>query len=157
MNKSIQPAPVRRSVDVKVSQKRAFEVFTGSISAWWPRTHHIGGAELKSITIEPREGGRWFETGEDGVETEWGRVLVWDPYGRLVLAWQVSAAFKYDPDLETEVELNFTSVGERETRVDLEHRNLERFGDKAELVSSQVGGPNGWTKVLDDYAGATPD
>jgi hypothetical protein len=155
MNRTIQPAPVRRSVDVKVSQKRAFEVFTGSIAAWWPRSHHIGGAELKSITIEPREGGRWYETGEDGVETEWGKVLVWDPYGRLVLAWQITAEFKYDPSLTTEVELLFTPVAERETRVDLEHRNLERFGDKAEQVRSQVGAPNGWTKVLDEYAGHT--
>ena len=155
MNRTIQPAPVRRSIDVKVSQKRAFEVFTGSIAAWWPRSHHIGSAELKSITIESREGGRWYETGEDGVETEWGKVLVWDPYGHLVLAWQITAEFKYDPSLTTEVELNFTPTGERETRVELEHRNLERFGDKAEQVRSQVGAPNGWTKVLEDYAGHT--
>ena len=155
MNRTIQPAPVRRSVDVKVSQKRAFEVFTGSIAAWWPRSHHIGATELKSITIEPREGGRWYETGEDGVECDWGKVLVWDPYGRLVLAWQIDAAFKYDPGLTTEVELLFTPIGERETRVDLEHRNLERFGDKAEQVASQVGAPNGWTKVLGEYADHT--
>ncbi len=155
MNGMIQPAPVRRSVEVKVSQKRAFEVFTGSIAAWWPRSHHIGATEMKSITIEPREGGRWFETGEDGVECEWGRVLVWDPYGRLVLAWQIDAAFKYDPTLTTEVELSFTPVGELQTRVDLEHRNLERFGDKAVQVATQVGAPGGWTRVLDNYAGAT--
>lgn len=155
MNRTIQPAPVRRSVDVKVSQKRAFEVFTGSIGAWWPKSHHIGPTEPKSVTIEPREGGRWFETGPDGVETEWGRVLVWDPYGRLVLGWQVSAEFKFDPALITEVELVFTPVGERETRVDLEHRNLERFGDKAEQVASQVGAPNGWGKILEQYAEAT--
>ncbi len=155
MNQLIMPAPVRRSIDVKVSQKRAFEVFTGSIAAWWPRSHHIGASDITSVTIEPREGGRWFETGEDGVETEWGRVLVWDPYGRLVLAWQVSAEFKFDPSLETEVELSFTAVGERETRVDLEHRNLERFGDKAGQVASQVGAPNGWTKVLGEYADHT--
>ncbi len=155
MNGMIQPAPVRRTVEVKVSQKRAFEVFTGSIGAWWPRSHHIGATEMKSITIEPREGGRWFETGEDGIECEWGKVLVWDPYGRLVLAWQIDAAFKYDPSLTTEVELSFTSIGERETRVDLEHRNLERFGDKAGQVASQVGAPGGWTKVLDNYADAT--
>ena len=146
---------MRRSVEVKVSQKRAFEVFTGSIAAWWPRSHHIGATEMKSITIEPREGGRWFETGEDGVECEWGRVLVWDPYGRLVLAWQIDAAFKYDPTLTTEVELSFTPVGELLTRVDLEHRNLERFGDKAGQVATQVGAPGGWTRVLDNYAGAT--
>src|SRR6185312_6915382 len=61
MNQLIMPAPVRRSIDVKVSQKRAFEVFTGSIAAWWPRSHHIGASDIKSVTIEPREGGRWFE------------------------------------------------------------------------------------------------
>lgn len=155
MNQVIQPAPVRRSVDVRVSQKRAFEVFTGSIAAWWPRSHHIGGSELKSITIEPREGGRWYETGEDGAECDWGKVLVWDPYGRLVLAWQISAEFKYDPSLTTEVELTFTPVGERQTRVELEHRNLERFGDKAGQVAGQVGAPGGWTKVLAEYAGHT--
>ena len=155
MNRVIQPAPVRRSVDVKVSQKRAFEVFTGSIGIWWPRSHHIGATEIKTITIEPREGGRWYETGQDGAECEWGKVLVWDPYGRLVLAWQITAEFKPDPNLLTEVELLFTSVGERETRVDLEHRNLDRFGDKAEQVASQVGAPGGWTKVLEDYAGHT--
>ena len=155
MNGLIQPAPVRRSIGVKVSQKRAFEVFTGSIGAWWPRSHHIGSTPLKTITIEPREGGRWYETGEDGVECDWGKVLVWDPYGRLVLAWQIDAAFKYDPRLTTEVELSFTPVGERETRVDLEHRNLERFGDKADQVASQVGAPGGWAKVLEDFAGAT--
>ena len=153
MNGLIQPAPVRRSIDVKVSQKRAFEVFTGSIAAWWPRGHHIGETEMQSVTIEPREGGRWYETGQDGVECDWGHVLVWDPYGRLVLAWQVSAAFKYDPSLLTEVELNFTPIGERETRVELEHRNLERFGDKAEQFSNQISAPGGWTKVLEDYAG----
>ena len=155
MNPTIQPAPVRRSVEVKVSQKRAFEVFTGSIAAWWPRSHHIGPAEIKSITIEPREGGRWYETGMDGVESEWGKVLVWDPHGRLVLAWQITADFKPDPNLITEVELLFTPIGERETRVDLEHRNLERFGDKAEQMSTQVGSPGGWSKILADYAGAT--
>ncbi|HEX4098101.1 MAG TPA: SRPBCC family protein [Caulobacteraceae bacterium] len=151
----IMPAPVRRSIDVKVSQKRAFEVFTGSIGAWWPRGHHIGETEMQSVTIEPREGGRWYETGQDGVECDWGRVLVWDPHGRLVLAWQVSAAFKYDPTILTEVELNFTPIGERETRVELEHRNLERFGDKAEQFASQISSPGGWTKVLEDYAGHT--
>jgi hypothetical protein len=156
MNRTIHPAPVRRSIDVKVSQKRAFEVFTGSIAAWWPKSsHHIGASEAKSVTIEPHEGGRWYETGEDGVDCEWGKVLVWDPYGRLVLAWQVDAAFRSDPSLSTEVEILFTPVGERETRVDLEHRNLERFGDKADQVASQVGAPNGWTKILADYAGHT--
>ncbi len=156
MTKTIQPAPVRRSVDVKVSQKRAFEVFTSSISAWWPKgSHHIGASPAKSVTIEPREGGRWYETGEDGVETEWGKVLVWDPYGRLVLAWQIDASFKPDPTLITEVELHFTPTGERETRVELEHRNLERFGEKADQMTSQVSGPGGWSKILADYAGHT--
>lgn len=154
MNRTIHPAPVRRSVTVKVSQARAFEVFTGGIGAWWPRTHHTGPGELKSITLEPRDGGRWFETSVDGTETDWGKVLVWAPPERLVLGWQISADFKYDPDLITEVELRFIPEGERQTRVELEHRNLERFGDRAEEVRGRIDAPTGWVAVLEAFARA---
>lgn len=152
MNRTIHPAPVRRSVTVNVSQARAFEVFASGINNWWPHSHHTGASELKSITLEPRDGGRWFETGVDGTESEWGKVLVWAPPGRLVLGWQLSADFKYDPDLITEVELRFIPEGERQTRVELEHRNLERFGDKAEGVRERIDAPRGWMAVLEAFA-----
>ncbi len=154
MNKTISPAPVRRSVTVKASQARAFEVFTTSIGSWWPKSHHTGPSEPETVVIEPVESGRWYERGVDGVETQVGHVLVWDPPSRLVLAWQLSAEWRFDPDLITEVEVRFIAEGDGSTRVELEHRNLERFGDKAEAVSQSIGAPNGWGAILALYAQA---
>lgn len=154
MNRTIQPAPVRRSVVVQASPDRAFEVFTARLGEWWPKSHHIGKSEPQTSIIEPRAGGRWFERGVDGVECDIGRVLVWEPPNRLVLAWQLSADFKYVPDFMTEVELRFTSEGARATRVDLEHRHLERYGELAEKVREQVGAPAGWSAILEEFARA---
>jgi len=154
MNRTIQPAPVRKSVVVQAPPARAFEVFTARIGDWWPRSHHIGQSEPQTFIIEPRAGGRWFERGVDGAECDIGHVLAWEPPHRLVLAWQLSADFKFVPDLVTEVELRFTSEGERATRVDLEHRNLERYGALADQVREAVGSSGGWSAVLERYAGA---
>ena len=68
---TITPAPVRKSIRVKASPEKAFEVFTAGMSRWWPGSHSINQSPLKSVTIEPRVGGRWFERGEDGSECEW--------------------------------------------------------------------------------------
>ena len=152
MTKTIKPAPVRREVTVKASQARAFEVFTANIGRWWPRSHHIGAVDFETVIIEPREGGRWFERGVDGVECDVGKVLVWDPPGRLVLGWQLTPEWRFDPDLITEVEVRFIAEGPAATRVELEHRDLERFGDRAEAVRSQIDAPNGWGGVLEQYA-----
>ena len=152
MTKTIQPAPVRRSVTVRASQARAFEVFTARIGAWWPKSHHIGASEPETSIIETRAGGRWFERGVDGVECDIGRVLAWEPPARLLLAWQLTAEWRFDPDLVTEVEVLFTPEGETLTRVDLEHRHLERFGDKAETVRQSIDGPGGWRAILELYA-----
>ncbi len=152
MNRTITPAPVRRAVTVRASQARAFEVFTASIGHWWPKTHHTGPSEPEAIIIEPRVGGRWFERGVDGVETEIGRVLTWDPPSRLVLAWQLTADWRYDPDLVTEVEVRFVAEGADVTLVELEHRNLERFGERAEAVRQSIDAPNGWSAILALYA-----
>ena len=152
MTRTIQPAPVRRSVTVRASQAKAFDVFTARMGAWWPKSHHIGASELEASIIEPRLGGRWFERGVDGVECDIGRVLAWEPPERVVLAWQLTPEWKYDPDLTTEVEVRFIEGGEGMTRVELEHRNLERFGDRAEAVRQQIDAPNGWRAILDLYA-----
>jgi uncharacterized protein YndB with AHSA1/START domain len=151
---TIQPAPVRKSVTVKADAARAFEVFTGGIGRWWPRSHCIASSPQKDVVLEPKVGGRWFEIGEDGSQCNWGKVLAWEPPARLLLAWQVGADWKYDPNLVTEVEVTFTPVEGGATRVDLEHRNLERFGDKIEPVRSQIDSPNGWTGILKLYAEA---
>jgi uncharacterized protein YndB with AHSA1/START domain len=149
---TIRPAPVRKSVTVKADAARAFEVFTGRIGRWWPRSHRIGSSPQKDVVLEPRPGGRWYEIGEDGSQCNWGKVLAWEPPARVLLAWQIGADWKYDADLITEVEVTFTPLAAGETRVDLEHRNLERFGEKVEDVRSRIDSPNGWTGILKIYA-----
>ncbi|HEY4031791.1 MAG TPA: SRPBCC family protein [Caulobacteraceae bacterium] len=147
----IGPAPVRRSIFVKASPERAFEVFTAGFDRWWPRSHAVGASPLKQALIEPRAGGRWYEVGEDGSQTQWGEVMVWEPPTRLVLVWSVDADWRYDPGLHTEVEVRFTPEGGG-VRVDLEHRNLEAYGERAEQVKAKIGNPNGWGGLLRMFA-----
>jgi uncharacterized protein YndB with AHSA1/START domain len=101
--------------------------------------------------IEPKAGGRWYEIDVDGSECELGKVAVWEPPSRLVLIWQLTPEFAYDPDLITEVEVLFTPEGNG-TRVDLEHRDLERMGDGAEAMREAVSGPGGWPAILQLFA-----
>jgi hypothetical protein len=84
----------------------------------------------------------------------WGRVLAWDPPGRLLLAWQIDADWRYDPDLESEVEVLFRELGPKRTRVELEHRKLEAFGDKAEVMRELFETPKAWESVLAAYVSA---
>lgn len=154
MNRTITPAPVRREVTVKAPPARAFEVFTASIGSWWPKSHHIGPGEPETVVIEPKEGGRWFERQTDGSECEIGRVMVWDPPARLLLAWQLTPQWTYDANLVTEVELRFVPLADGSTRVELEHRNLERFGDGAEAMRQNINSSGGWPLILQLYAEA---
>jgi uncharacterized protein YndB with AHSA1/START domain len=154
MNQTVMPAPVRKSVRVNAPPARAFEVFTAGIGRWWPKSHHIGASELDAPVIEPKAGGRWYERGVDGVECDIGKVLVWEPPARLVLIWQLTADWKYDRDLVTEVEVRFIPDGAGATRVELEHRNLERYGDRAEFLRSQIDSEGGWTGLLELFAAA---
>jgi uncharacterized protein YndB with AHSA1/START domain len=149
---SIQPAPVRKTLIVKADATRSFATFTRGIGKWWPRSHSIGSSPQADVVLESRAGGRWYERGQDGAECEWGKVITWDPPSRLVLAWQIDANWKYDPTLITEVEITFTPLSANETRIELEHRHLERFGDAAEQVRAAVDSPRGWTGVLESYA-----
>jgi hypothetical protein len=142
-------APIVKTVDLKCAPARAFALFTGRMAAWWPASHHIGGAPFEEIVIEPAAGGRWFERSEDGAETPWGKVLAWAPPGRVLLAWQLRADWTYDPDFETEVEITFEPQGQG-TRVRLEHRNLERYGADAEAIAASLGG--GWPTIVEGFA-----
>ena len=152
-SRTIRPAPVRKQLTVEATPARAFEVFTAGFARWWPATHHIGAAAYKTSVMEPRVGGRWYEIGEDGSECDWGDVLVWDPPGRLVLAWRIGADWKYDANLLTEVEVRFTAEGAA-TRVDFEHRLLENMGEAAETVRASIDSEGGWTGILKLYAEA---
>ena len=151
----IRPAPVQRSVVVKADAARAFNAFTASIGRWWPRSHSIGGSPMQDVVLEGRAGGRCYERGQDGSECEWGKVLLWDPPARLIIAWQVDANWKYDPTLITEVEVTFTALEGGGTRVDLEHRNLERYGEHAARVRDAVGSDGGWLGLLKLFAAYT--
>jgi hypothetical protein len=155
-NKTIRPALVHRAIEVNASQAKAFDVFTRKTSAWWPKRHHIGKAPLAEAIIEPRVDGRWYERGEDGTECQWGRVLAWNPPHGLILAWQLNAAFQFDAGFVTEVEVKFVPLADGRTRVELEHRNLERFGDAAEKVRGQIGADTGWRSILESF-GAVAD
>ena len=151
MNLHIQPAPVRKSIVVSAPPERAFEVFTSGIGRWWPKTHKIGKSDLDRPVIEPCAGGRWYELDVDGSECEIGKVAAWDPPSRLLLIWQLTPEFTFDPDLITEVEVTFTPEGEG-TRVDLEHRHIERMGEKADALRESVSGPGGWPALLQLFA-----
>lgn len=157
-NATIRPAPIRKSLVVQTSIERAFEAFAARIGSWWPSFASIGSSPQADVIIEPRAGGRWFERGADGSECEWGKVLTWEPPSRLVLAWQIDGNFRYNPALITEVEVLFTALAERQTRVDFEHRYLERLGEQAVPARDRM--DSGWISILDAYgqlAGDTTD
>lgn len=153
MSTMIRPAPVRKSIFVAASPDHAFDVFANGIGRWWPKSHHISKADLDRVVLEPVPGGRWYEVAVDGSQCEVGKVLDWNPPARLLLAWQLKHDFSYDPDLVTEVEVTFSPEGEG-TRVNLEHRNLERLGDHAETLRESIDSPNGWGLLLQLYSEA---
>lgn len=147
--------PVRHSFVVATDVDHAFGVFTADFGKWWPLvSHHIAKVEAATAIIEPHAGGRWYERGTDGSECNWGRVLVWDPPHRLVLAWQINATWEFDPAFSTEVELRFTPVGTQQTRVEFEHRQLEKFGAVAAQFRESIGSPGGWPGILAKFAEA---
>jgi len=87
---TITIAPVRKSIRVKASQAHAFEVFTSGLARWWPSTHSIGTAPLKTVVMETRLGGRWYQLGDDGSEATVGKIMVWEPPHRFVVSWDIN-------------------------------------------------------------------
>jgi hypothetical protein len=137
---------VCKSVTVEASADKAFRVFTEGIGGWWFPGHHIGESELKDVVLEPRVGGRWYEIGIDDSECQWGHVLQWDP--------PHDATWHFDPTLVTTVEIRFTADGPDRTIVELEHRDLERFGDAVDTMREGFDSPGGWQGLLDRFAAA---
>jgi len=147
----ITPAPVKKTITVKAGQQRAFEVFTAKFGAWWPKSHHIGKPEMQDVIVEPRQGGRWYEKGVDGSECDWGKVLAWEPPGRVVLSWHLNSKFELDESVESSVEVQFIAEGASVTRVELVHRITAA---DAEGIAAAVSSPNGWSGLLAAYAEA---
>lgn len=143
---------VRKSVVVDVDREHAFRVFTDGFDSWWFPSHSIGEADLAEAVIEPRTGGRWYERGVDGSECDWGYVIAWDPPGRVVLAWQINGQWKFDPDLVTEVDVTFTEESPSCTRVELEHRHLDRMGEAGSQMRATFESDGGWPGLLAAFA-----
>jgi uncharacterized protein YndB with AHSA1/START domain len=152
-NIDADPNSVRKVVSVKAPPPVAWRVFTEEMGSWWPLlTHKIGAAKAVDAVIEPRVGGRWYERGDDGSTCDWGRVLAWEPPTRLVLAWQISADWKHTPSLQTEVEVRFIAEGNDATTVELEHRHLDRYGERRDQMRSTFDSEMGWNALLGAFA-----
>jgi uncharacterized protein YndB with AHSA1/START domain len=143
---------VHHTIVVEAPRQHAFEVFTRGIGTWWFRDHSIGKESMREAVMEPRAGGRVFERGIHGAECDWGRVLVWEPPSRLVVAWQIGGDWQFDPELAhaSEYEVRFIEEGPARTRVEFEHRHFERHGEAGLGIRDNV--EKGWPKLLAAYA-----
>jgi uncharacterized protein YndB with AHSA1/START domain len=144
---------VRESIVVDAPVDHAFRVFTEDIGSWWPPDHHLLEGELAEMVFEPRAGGHIYDRAVDGSDCRWARVLVYEPPERVVFSWDISLSWQLetDPARASEIEIRFIPEGNR-TRVNLEHRHLERHGDGWERMRDAVGSPDGWRKGLVAFA-----
>ncbi len=149
----IQATAVTTSIVVDVPVEKAFAVFT-EMAGWWPPEHHIIEAPLAEMVIEPRVGGRIYDLGTDGSECQWARVLAYDPPSLFVFSWDISPQWRIetDPAKASEVEVRFIAEEPNRTRVELNHRHLDRHGDGWENVRDGVGSPDGWNSGLHRFA-----
>jgi len=147
-------ASVRAQVVVEVPLERAFSVFTEDFDSIKPREHNMLAVEIAETVFEPREGGRIYDRGVDGTECQWARVLAYEPPDRFVFSWDISPQWQIEPDHEktSEVEVRFISEGPERTRVELEHRNLDRHGEGWEGGRDGVASEGGWSLYLKRFA-----
>jgi uncharacterized protein YndB with AHSA1/START domain len=154
VSEEIPNTAVRSSIVVDAPIERAFSVFTDGIGAWWPSENHILQAELARMVFEPRVGGNVYDIGLDGSECRWSRVLAYEPPYSFVISWDINLQWQIesDPSRTSEVEVRFVPEGPNRTRVELEHRDLDRHGDGWEGMRAAVGSPNGWQGGLEQFA-----
>jgi uncharacterized protein YndB with AHSA1/START domain len=145
---------VRREVVVDAPIDRAFAAFVERFGDFKPKEHNMLGVPIATTTFEPRVGGHIVDVGEDGSECRWARVLAYEPPGRVVFSWDISPYWQVetDPNRASEVEVRCVPEGEDRTRVELEHRHLERHGEGWEGVRDGVAHDGGWPLYLDRYA-----
>ncbi len=150
---------VTTSIVVEAPVEHAFEVFTAGIGTWWPAGHHILKAELAEMVLEPRVGGHIYDIGVDGSECHWSRVLAYEPPDRVVFSWDIGTDWQIQPDpaKTSEVEVRFVSEAPDRTRVELEHRHLERHGEGWEAMRDAIGSPDGWASGLQAFAAVVAD
>jgi uncharacterized protein YndB with AHSA1/START domain len=142
------------SIVVDAPIERAFAVFTEDMESWWPKEHHILQAPLARMVFEPRVGGEIYDIGADGSECHWARVLAYEPPHRVVFSWNISLQWEIEthPAKASEVEVRFLAEGPARTRVELEHRHIDRHGDGWESMRDAVGSDGGWKVGLVAFA-----
>ena len=145
---------IRHEIVVQAPIARAFYVFTEGFGSFKPPEHNMLGVEIDQTVFEPREGGRVFDRGVDGSECQWARVLAFEPPERVVISWDISPQWQIesDPQKASEVEVRFIAEAPERTRVELEHRNLDRHGEGWEASREGVGGDQGWPLYLQRFA-----
>jgi uncharacterized protein YndB with AHSA1/START domain len=148
---------IRSEIVVNAPLERAFRVFVEQFDRIKPRDHNLLAVPIAETVFEPRAGGHIYDRGEDGSECRWARVLAYEPPDRLVFSWDIGVQWQVeaDPAKASEVEVRFVPETEQRTRVELEHRHLDRHGDGWEGVRDGVGAPAGWPLYLQRYADLT--
>jgi uncharacterized protein YndB with AHSA1/START domain len=144
----------RASVVVDAPIERAFDVFTNDFGSFKPREHNLLPSEIAETVFEPRVGGSVYDRGVDGSECHWARVLAYDRPHRVLLSWAISPHWQLerDPARQSEWEVRFTAETPNRTRVEIEHRHLDRHGEGWEGVREGVAGDQGWPLYLSRYA-----
>ena len=154
MSTQAQETSIRTQIVVEAPIERAFAVFTEDFGSFKPPEHNLLSVEIAETVFEPQVGGHLYDRGVDGSECRWARVLAYEPPDRVVISWDISPHWQIeaDPSKTSEVEVRFIAESPDRTRVELEHRNLDRHGDGWEGVREGVAGDGGWPTYLSRYA-----
>ena len=147
-------AVVRRQIIVEAPIERAFTVFTERFGDFKPPEHNLLGVAIAETVFEPKVGGHIYDRGVDGSECRWARVLAFEPPDRVVFSWDISPQWQIEtePDNTSEVEVQLIVETPQRTRVELEHRHIDRHGPGWQAVSDGVGHDQGWPLYLNRYA-----
>jgi uncharacterized protein YndB with AHSA1/START domain len=150
MTTQAQDTSVRAEIVVEAPIERAFSIFTEDFGSFKPPEHNILGVELAETVFETRVGGHIYDRGVDGTECRWARVLAYEPPNRVLISWDINPQWQLETDLDktSEVEVRFFAEAPERTRLELEHRNLERHGEGWEGVRGAVGSEGGWPLYL---------
>ena len=145
---------IRHEVVVEAPIERAFSVFTKGFGSFKPPEHNMLGVDIAETVFELSEGGNVYDRGVDGSECRWARVLAYEPPNRVVISWDISPQWQIetDPEKTSEVDVRFIAEAPDRTRVELEHRNIDRHGDGWEAVREGVDGDAGWPLYLHRFA-----
>ena len=154
MTQTTDPTDVNASIEVNASAERAFEVFTRDFGMFKPPEHNLLAVPISETVVETHVGGHIIDRGADGSECPWATVLAYESPNRFVFSWNINPYWQIetDTDKRSEVEVTFTALGEDRTRVDINHRHLDRHGEGWAGVREGVSTDEGWPLYLDRYA-----